>query len=145
MVKWGLTLCEIGSIYILKMHAVTDPNDPATLELLAKLPIGTATPLAEPFWTSEGKITHLVTLAVGRHYRAVNPEHQVDGRTAAFWAGPSCYVCDGRHGPGQTPVVHHGLWQTGEDARRFAVSMGGNAQHREVPEYLYVSGFGVAP
>ena len=145
MVKWGLTLCEIGSIYILKMHAVTDPNDPATLARLAALPIGTATPLATPIQAFEGKITHLVTLAVGRHYRAVNPEHQVDGRTAAFWAGASCYVCDGRSYPGKTPVTHHGLWQDSEAARRFAVSMGESAQHRAVPEYLYVPGFGVAP
>lgn len=125
------------------MHAVTNPDDPATLARLAALPIGTATPLATPIQTLGGKLTHLVTLAVGQHYRAVTPEHQVEGRTAAFFAGPSCYVCDGRHGPGQTPVVHHGMWQTGEDARRFAVSMGGNAQHREAPEYLYVPSFGV--
>jgi hypothetical protein len=125
------------------MHAVTNPNDPATIARLAELPIGTLTPLATSVSTIEGEMTHLVTLAVGQYGRAVNPEHQVEGRTGVWYAGPSRFVCDGRRYEGRTPVEHHGLWQDGERARRFAVSMGESARHREVPEYLYVPGFGV--
>lgn len=114
-----------------------------TLLALAKLPIGTRTPLAAPVRTADGLMTHLVTLAAGASYRPVNPAQQLEGRTGVWYAGPSRYVCDGRRYPGKTPVTHHGLWQDSEQARRFAVSMGESAVSREVPEYLYCPGFGV--